>query len=424
MFKGLKHKTLAMICVFALLASYPITLSANVGTPAAFTFFGMSSTNVTAGQPINFTIRTTGANFVFADVGGVTVSGVMQGQPDHTGQVTWGLSISPMTTQTVLIYANAFHGLEGAAVISVPVTVGAAVAQQPQVPQAPQHPTHRIYSITEVDATRPNSVSLRIVTDDEAEHVWVVPEANRYLPASRVSGERNVWEINYVPRQFVPHQVQVNANRAYQIDQFIATENFTVNLTAPFVRQVQPNIGRASISPATINTGERSTISIRTNLDVEYVWAEVDGRRVDARRGTATTTNRNWTIDIRPERTQEVRVHANSTNTTQGAITETVRVTVRDEEPTIRSASIGSNHVWHGQGTRIDLQTNNEVRYVWAIVDGSRVNGRRDGGTGNNRNWIIDIHPTHNQTIRVYALSTDRERDGDSRTFSITVGNW
>jgi hypothetical protein len=426
MFKGFfMRKTVAMICVFALLASYPISLSANVGNTAAFTFFGMNSTTVTAGNPITFTIRTSGANFVFADIGGHMVAGVMLTNPDHAGHINWSLTINPMASETILVYANSINAVEGAAVISVPITVN-PVAVEPlpeQIPQMPVVNVHRIYGITEVEATQPQSVSLRIVTDAEAGSVWVVPEPGRYLQASRAAGEPGVWEINYRPRTFAPHQIQVNANHIYILDASLATENFSVHLAAPYVVTVSPSINRVTAPLTTISRGDRLTISVRTNNDVEHVWMEVDGRRVNARRAGGTATNRNWDAEVRPDSTQTIRVYANTTNDPQGASSDTIRITVREQEDAriTGSPTIDRNWLSYGERTTIHVRTNEDARYVWAVVNGSRVNGRREGTTGNDRNWTIDVRPDNSQTIRIYASSTNHERDADTRSISITV---
>jgi hypothetical protein len=422
----LVRKTLALVCAFALLASFPVSVSANPGT-AAFTLFAMNSTVVDAGQAITFTIRTSGANFVFADIGGTLVAAAPQSQPDHTGQMVWALTATPATSTTIIVYANSINAVEGASTISIPVTVNFAAQPQQPTPQAPQATAHRIYSITEVEATQPQSVSLRITTDAAAGSVWVIPEPGRYLQATRVAGESGVWELNYRPRTFAPHQVQVHANHVYIIDPSMASETFAVNLLAPYVPPVNPpGINRVSASPTNISRGDRTTITVRTNTQVEHVWMEVNGRRVDARRAGSTATNRNWEAEVRPDSTQTIRVYANATNTTQGADTDSVRVTVREfEDARITSASPRQSNIRQGERTIIDVRTNEDTRYVWAMVGNTRVNGRRDGGSGNNRDWTIEVQPNRageSNSIRVYASSTNHERDADTRTVNIFVG--
>ncbi|MCL1999745.1 MAG: hypothetical protein FWG65_13380 [Turicibacter sp.] len=69
----------------------------------------------------------------------------------------------------VVVYANELNGL-----VSEVVPIGEVIT-----------PTntgdHRIYSISEIPAIAPHSVSLRIVTDIHANEVWVQVDGNRYF---------------------------------------------------------------------------------------------------------------------------------------------------------------------------------------------------------------------------------------------------
>ena len=435
MFKSFMSKMMALACVMFLMASIsPVTVSANDDI-AAFTFLGVDRTAITAGQNINFTIRTVGAAFVFAEVGGTRVPGVMQGGDVATRQASWNLTVNPTATQNVIIYANTVNAVEGAASVSIPITVqGAGVAQQPVPPSPVQPPQgqarHRIYSITETPAPRAESVTLSIVTDAGSGYVWISPEANRYIRASRVSqsGNQSTWEVTYTPRQFGRHQVTVSANAAYVLDQFVVSETFAVELAAPYVPTARAAINRANANPSTVGSGDRTTITVTTNLDVEFVWAEVDGRRVNARgvRGSATT--RTWELDVRPDRTQQVRVFANTTDSTSGAATSDVRITVRDETARIIRATAQRNVIDQGEWTTIEVRTNTDVENVWAMVDGQRVNARRGSTASGNREreWTIEVRPNRlgNNSIRIYASTTNHERDADTTTVNIRVDDW
>jgi len=384
---------------------------------------------INMGQPITFTIRTVNTNFVFANVGGVIVQGTRLGTvatATPQGQTAWQLIVNPVASQTVRIYANTTNTATGAAFINIPVAVNAS-AQQPMGQQSSRH---RIYSVTETASTTPNTVTLNVVTDAAARSMWIRLGADRYILGTLVSQTPTQinWQVTYRPLgQFAAHYVQVSANHAYVADQFVVSQNFLVNPVAPAPSPTPapastPFISRTSIASNALNFGERTTITVRTNLDVAHVWAEVDNRRVNARRGSSTATARTWTIDVSPNRTQTITIFANSTNSERGADTDSIRVTVRDSAPEIDSVVIRNSLILFGQMTTIDVRTNAEVNYVWAIVDGQRISGRRDSTSSNTRTWVIDVMPERSQSIRVYAnRQNHREQGADVFTVNVTV---
>jgi hypothetical protein len=313
--------------------------------------------------------------------------------------------------------------LEGASIISVPITVQGtdAVVHSPG-----GQGVHHIFDIVEIPANASNEVALRITTNETPNFVWISIGAGRYLQASRTSegGGQAFWEVTYRPTQFVPHTIQVSANAQYLVDQHIATQSFSVNLVAPFVPVAAPRITSVSARPTTIDAGDRTTVTIRTNLDAEHVWLEVDGRRVNARRGNSTATTRTWTAEVRPDRTQNVRIYANATNVEQGAATDTVRITVRDRTDSnarIISATLRATTIRHGDVTYIDVRTNDYVTNVWATIDGARVVGSQHDRVAGHRYWNIRVWAHESQTIRVYASTTNHVDDADVRTVSLTV---
>ena len=426
MLKSFKGKMM-LVSLFLLAAFvYPATLYA-----AAFTSFEVNATTVNAGQPVNITVRTTGANYVFANVAGANIPATMR-PGGATGDAVWDLAVSPATNQMIVVHANVTNSAEGSATISFPVTVNVAAVTpaQPQPPVTGAPGAHRIYSITETEAPRQDTVTLTIVTDAGVNYVWLnQPGAESQIlgQATRTgtSEAQSTWEVTYRPRQYVAHEVQVNANNAYVLDNRRATQNFNVVLAAPFVRPVEPSIGRASISPSTIEPGARTTITVRTNADVNYVWAVVDGTRVNARAGNQTPVNRNWTIDVRPDETQTIRVYANTVDSASGATTDTVRVTVRSAEPRITAnLSVNRSEIQQGDTVTIDVRTNDVVTHVWARVDGRTVHAQREtgGGTGDRR-WSIDVRPNSSGSITVYANTSSGTSGADRRSVNITVRN-
>ena len=412
---------ISMVCIFLLAATFPFSVSATTAATPAFTFIGVDRVVVTAGQPITFTIRTINANAVFASTGGAFVHGVRQAAVGQANQATWLLTITPTVSQTVIIYANTSNIIEGAASVTLPITVNASTSiNQPTGQVTTQSGRHQILSITEIPSRSTDTVTLRIVTDAAAQNVWLRLGENRNLQATRVSNTatQRTWEVSYRPARFVPHQVHISANHAFVNDAFATSQTFMVNLTAP-VDQDHPQITRVSASPSNIVVGERSTITVRTNLDVTHVWAEVDGRQVNARRNTSSATTRSWTMDVSPNRTQTISVYANTSNSVHGADRDSIRITVVETDPRINSMSIRDSLIEWGQWTVIDVNTNNDVEHVWAMVDGRRVNARRQSSNNRNQTWTIDVSPDRSQTIRVYANAFNNDQGAD--VFSVRV---
>jgi len=431
MFKRFMIKiTAMMICVLLLAASFPIFVEANAANTASFTFVGADRTTVNAGQTITFTVRTIGANYVFANVGGAPVPGTRQAD-SIAGQTNWSITVSPMVSQNIAVFANTANNMVGAASFSVPVTVQAAVHHQVAAPQMQQQQgVHRIYSITETQATVANSVTLTIVTDINSGSVWLTTEPDRHLLAERVSQDatRSTWTVTYRPRQFVPHEVQISANHDFALGRTLVTERFSVRLIAPFVRPATAAINNLRANPQTVDYDRASTITVRTNLETEYVWAQIDGRRVNARRDTSTATQRTWTIQTpRLRRTETIRVYANTTDNVQGAASDTIRITVRgrgESDARIISSPSPSDIREH-QWTTIEVRTNEAATHVFAYQDGRRIaTGDRMSTSGNERRWEIRVNPTSIENITIYANSSNSRSGADSRTVRVDRYRW
>jgi hypothetical protein len=430
MVKSFKGKLAALLCMALLMSVLPTGFLAADGNRAAFTYFRVGATTVNSGQAVTFTIRTIGANFLFADAGGGQhVPGTRQETNPATGETSWTLSLTPTASQTVVVYANSANQVAGASIVSVPVTVNASAAapSQPQLPPV-QQSGHSIISIEEIDTNRSGSVSLRIVTDSDSGAVWI-NHRGRYAQANRVSqsADQSTWEVNYSPNPFSAHQVVVSANHAFMIDGSQVTQNFDVNIVAPYVPAVLAAINSVTVNQRSVDRGERATITVRTNRATEHVWAEVDGSRVNGRVESTSASTRRWTIDIRPDRSQSVRVFANTTNTDEGAVSDTIRVDVGDARARIHDVRIQDSTISRGSATRIEVETNAEANNVWAEVNGARINGRRENqgnSTTARRRWTIDVRPEWTQTISVFANSSNETRDADRSSVQITVNEW
>jgi hypothetical protein len=339
----------------------------------------------------------------------------------------------------VSIYANTVNSIAGAAIINVPINVGTAAAQGNAQQPLPGSGLHTIHSVQEVPASAENTVTLRITTDADSRYVWVSIDGGYRLATLAQSGAQNIWEVSYRPNVFAPHTVQVNAFSAYVADPARAVQSFPVNLTAPFVRPTNPSITQQIRAvPSTIDYNERSTITVRTNADVEFVWANIDGERVNARRGNSTATQRTWTIETpRTSRTENINVYANTTDTTAGAATGTIRVNVRDRwstnwdgNVTIRSAWASPTSLSPWQTLTVEATTNREAENVWIILpNGQRRDLSVTSTVSNERTWRLTITPGDHEmrsgghNIRMYANSGTGTSNADSRNFWVEITN-
>jgi hypothetical protein len=153
------------------------------------------------------------------------------------------------------------------------------------------------------------------------------------------------------------------------------------------VAPVAPAIQNVTVSPRNVTFGGNTTLTIRTNNDVEHVWVrDIDGREHNASRTTTTANARNWTVTFNPLRTGNVTVFANTDRTTDGAVQRTENINVG----TARASLVSANANWMaGNDVRFSATTNADAATVWATLgDGRRIQLHQTnvGATGN-RNW-------------------------------------
>jgi len=235
-------QTIVLTMAMLILVSTAVSASG----AAAIMFFMADSTNISAGETVTFTIRTNAAtNHVWAEVNGTTVSASLMDDNARTGQMTWAVSVRPNATQTIRINAGV-SARRSDSNIQIPIVVAGTIAQPPTTPST----EHNIYSITEIEAIRANSVTLQIVTGNNSNYVWVRFDGGRYVIARLVSESAGLrtWELTYRPQQFVRHVIQVSANGTYVVSG-AANQTFNVQLSAPFIPPANPMITSANASP-------------------------------------------------------------------------------------------------------------------------------------------------------------------------------
>lgn len=406
-----------LFAAFIFMVAFPTVLHASA---AAITSFNMDRTTISPGQTITFSLTTTPqVNFVFADVNGTRVQATRQGGNN------WQLVVSPTHTQNITIVASPTNSITNAALLNIPVTVGAATPPaQPNIP-ANVGPLD-IVSITETPAISSGFVQLTVVSGIEANEVWVEFNQTQGRQGSFARGQEQLelrtattrtWVINFRPQTWAPQVVRVSANRSY-ITSGATNQNYTLTLSAPFVRAA---IQSVEVSRRNLSFGEQTTLTVRTNTDVNYVWlTDMDGVRRNAIRTGQTGSAVSWTITFTPQRTGQVVIMANTTNTPGNAAQRTESFTVGGGNSTIVNAT-----ATRIQGTtnsvRVEVTTNHFAGRVWVeLPNGHRPILNQQSGSGTqNRVWVADIHDVGNlSTLQVRASSNPNQFNTDA---SLTV---
>jgi len=434
----MKRKVL-MSLVIALLAMIVVPMT--VLAAPAITNFSMDRTTVNSGQSITFNVRTTAqTQFVFAMVDGVRTQGSRVGHGND-----WVVTVTPTRTTTVSIFANATNTENGAAIINVPVTVG-ATATTPVTPATPTVPIPvapanlgpiAIASITETPATGVGYVQLTVVTGRETNEVWVnfnrtdnTRGTGHFARGTMTTQDTNsrTWVINFRPQTWVTQQVEVGSNRTYNWPG-AATQLYNLTLAQPFVPPVTPRITNVNVGNRTVSIGANTTFTITTNLDAEHVWVrDVDGREHNAHRTTSGVSTRTWSVTFPPIRSGTVTVFANSTRSADHAATRTENITVSHTTAQIVGTPTASwtNH----NETLIHVTTNSYVQTVWAVMPGTgnRVQLNRTNTGSGNRTWSIIAPDTVSTGNIVIGVSTQTGHLNhltaeDSRTITRTAGH-
>jgi len=420
-----KRIFLATLVATALLVLLPMTVSANTATIVSF---NMDRTTVQLGQSINLVVQTnTATTHVFADMGNVRTQGVRS----HTvsGVVTWVVTLQPaLGTTEVRVFANTANNITGAVSLTIPITVTSGqtlppvttaptTTPPPTLPPAGgnvQHAPLAVVSITEIPALAANQVRLEIVTGTGTNNVWVRtatstinPNTNlnvMYRQATRVSHTANTitWQVSLTHLQPWHQTVRVSANTAFVVDG-ATNVNYVLQHTAPFVAAATPFIfaNTVAANPPQLVPGGSSNITLTTNADVNYVWATVNGVRVNAVRTNPTAAAnalRNWSLTVAPNATGMITVFANATNTPTGAVNHGITITVSPTPVTINTAFAS----WHpttataanATEVRIVVETNLYATDLWLTVAGRRLDFDRGASTvsGNTRFWTLIAH--------------------------------
>lgn len=365
----------SLVTATVLLFALPLAVQAN----AAITSFIMDRTNISAGQTITATVQTSsGTSHVFAEIGGIRTQGTQISQNTATGIRTWNITLNPPAgAEWVNIYANTSNTIVGGGVVTltIPITVtGGGTTQPPGTPVGQLD----IVEITEITALAANQVRLEIKTGLGATNVWVTHTIQngeqRFPQAERVSSDATTqtWRVNLTNPSPLLQTVQVSANRAFSVPG-ATNRNYTIRNTAPFVPPANLLIFNVTANPTFISIGTPSTITVTTNNEVNHVWAMVGNTQVSAVRTNLTSTAlRTWTVTVQPTTVGQITIHANTTNTTVGAITYIVPLDVSPTQTAITMASVSwvTPEPATGPQIHVSVRTNRYTRSVWIDIPG------------------------------------------------------
>ena len=211
-----------------------------------------------------------------------------------------------------------------------------------------------------------------------------------------------------------------------------------------------PAMVSVTMDRTSVSQGQSITFSVRTTAQANFVFAMVDGVRVQGTRiNTDSSGNHNWQVTVHPTRTTTVVIFANTNNNESGAASFSVPVTVAG------TTAGGSGGGTTGGGTGVPPVTGNlaplqigsitetpataaglvqltvvtgvDVNETWVefgnparFARGVMVDSNPSG-----RTWVIDFRPTTwaVQNVRVGANRTYTWTGASVETFAVTLSN-
>jgi hypothetical protein len=229
----LRKLTSALLVASLLVMIVPFTVTATAQIPA-FTGFATTETTIAAGEEIIFTISTLAAvTHVFTEVDGTRVNAVQIARPaPAAGTRNWRLAFAPDETQTITVYANTANRTQGAAVISIPVTVEGSLPGVVTINSVRRN-------VTDIFAGDP--VTFTITTSEAAEYVFTQADG-RWVRATltqtnATTGEKT-WQLTVRPG--VTQDLNIYANTEYVRGAVSSRQTVVVQRIPLFTEVLQP----------------------------------------------------------------------------------------------------------------------------------------------------------------------------------------
>ena len=192
---------------------------------------------------------------------------------------------------------------------------------------------------------------------------------------------------------------------------------FLMLLAFPVLASASSAITSFNVNRTTVNPGQTVIFTIRTTPEVNYVFADVDGVRVQGTLQSGVT----WQLVATPNTTQTITVFANSTNLVAGAAAVSIPITVTGgvTQPPVTppttpaTGNMAIHDISETTATRagyvqLTVVTGVGANEVWAQFDNNRFRRAQEQTalrTATTRTWHIDFRPDRwvSQTVRVSA---------------------
>jgi hypothetical protein len=397
MFKKLIKLAGFSIVAGLLFIMYPAPVSASSAATLLpmFTSFSVDKTTVSAGETIKIECKTNSmVNMIFYETDN-SWKQITNATTDPAGIKNWSFTVTLQSTKNLVFYANRTFTYPNAATITVPVTVtGSAVNPGGETTTA----TNGTISITGVKKGSDkyydgDIVRFTVTTNAAVNYVFAQYDGQPYTvgvlqPSSTAASK--IWVFAFRPTR--SQLLTIQANTEYSTGNSIKVYQ-NIELLPISQKPVPVVIQNITPDKNPVNKGESIRLTIRTNLDANFVWVEYDTNKVATvqRPSTTTATYKTWIADFKPTSDQSVVVNASSTSQSVSETTQSLRIYVDDyyEKPNIKSAKAQWTDTSHNQIT-ITVVTNESVNYVIAYTNLREVTFTRpsiNSSTGD-KTWI------------------------------------
>lgn|GEM_PF-1702001 len=235
---------------------------------------------------------------------------------------------------------------------------------------------------------------------------------------------------------------------------------FLLLLAFPLVASADAAVTSFNVDRTSINPGQAVTFTLRTSYEVNYVFSDVDGNRVQASRQSANT----WQLVVSPNVTQNITIIASETDSVNDAAMVNIPITVEAEvvappvvtppavttpavtqpvtnmpapplldsgtpRPSVSSLaiiSISETPALRAGYVQLTVITGEGTNYVWVQFDGNRyrlAQEQRTLRTETTRTWVVNFRPSRFSAQSVQ-VSSNREYSvvgAHSQNFNVEI---
>ncbi|MCL2708067.1 MAG: hypothetical protein FWF03_03015, partial [Defluviitaleaceae bacterium] len=208
-----------------------------------------------------------------------------------------------------------------------------------------------------------------------------------------------------------PQEIVVYAN---SVDSVHGAQTRSLKIIESFLHSVE-------MDNEEYHKGDTVRITVKTNEKAEHVWVRYNDGTF--KKGSLKSANpdgeRTWTIDIKPEGTQTVRVSANTIYSYGGAASVERDVLFSEPVATVNGLRLSRANVPEGEYVTVTITTNVAATQVWVKHDDTTTDARLTRTTKSSKTWSATIRPEKTQTLSVYANVTKSETGASKKTISL-----